>query len=417
MAKPMGFAMNHKRSIKMKANQNSAELLAPAGSMDALRTALRFGADAVYLGGSFMQLRAKGVGFDDSALTEAAEEVHKAGKKLYVTVNCFAKNGEIARLGDYAKKLYALGADAAIISDIGVIDVFRKAEPRLDIHLSTQANCQNYASARVYHDLGCKRIVLGRELTLEDIAEIRAKTPDTLELEAFIHGAMCMAYSGRCLISSFMAGRSGNRGECAQPCRWNYALTEEKRPGEYFPIEEEDGYSAILSSHDLNTVDFVGDIVSAGVSSLKIEGRMKTPYYIATVVRAYRMRLDGLAPAEVCREELLYASHRPYSSGFYFGKEQTEPYNDGLYRQEKRVAAVVTGKRDGLIEIEQRNLFSVGDELELLAPGVPGGSFRVTELWDMEGNAVERAPHPREKLLLRAEISCEPGDMLRMRCE
>ncbi|MCQ2445371.1 MAG: U32 family peptidase [Clostridia bacterium] len=394
-----------------------AELLAPAGSMEALKTALRFGADAVYLGGSFMQLRAGNVGFDDQMLAEAAKVVHKAGKKLYVTVNCFAKNQEIGRLGDYARYLYEIGADAAIISDIGVIDVFKKAEPRLDIHLSTQANCQNYAAARVFHDLGCKRIVLGREATLEDIAEIRAKTPPTLELEAFIHGAMCMAYSGRCLISSFMASRSGNRGECAQPCRWNYALTEEKRPGEYFPIAEEDGYSAILSSHDLNTVDFVEDIVRAGVSSLKIEGRMKTPYYIATVVRAYRMKLDGLASPAVCREELECASHRPYSSGFYFGKEQAEPYNDGLYRQKKKIAAVVTGVGEGYLEIEQRNLFSSGDELELLAPGIPGGSFTVTGMEDTEGNAVERAPHPRQKLKLACPLKAEPGDMLRMKSE
>lgn len=402
----------------MEANKKTtAELLAPAGSMEALRTALRFGADAVYLGGSFMQLRAGGVGFTDEALAEAAGEVHQAGKKLYVTVNCFAKNDEIERLGAYARLLYAVGADAAIISDIGVIDIFRKAEPRLDIHLSTQANCQNYAAARMYHELGCKRIVLGRELTLEDIAEIRAKTPATLELEAFIHGAMCMAYSGRCLISSYMASRSGNRGECAQPCRWNYALCEEKRPGEYYPVVEEDGYSAILSSHDLNTISFVNDIAAAGVGSLKIEGRMKTPYYIATVVRAYRMRLDGTAGEAVCREELECASHRPYSTGFYFGKEQVEPYNDGLYRQKKKIAAVITGVGEGFLEVEQRNLFSVGDELELLAPGLPEGRFFVTRIENAEGAAVERAPHPREKLRIACPLRAEPGDMLRMQTE
>ena len=393
--------------------KKTVELLSPAGSMEALKTAYRFGADAVYLGGSFMQLRAKSAGFTDDMLQEAVTHAHALGKKVYVTLNCFAKNEEFAKIGDYAKFLYGIGVDAAIISDIGVISAVKAAEPRLEVHLSTQANCQNYMSARLYHDLGVKRIVLARELTLAEIAEIRAKTPATLELEAFIHGAMCMAYSGRCLISSYLSGRSGNRGECAQPCRWNFSLMEEKRPGEYFPVEEEDGFSAILSSHDMNTVDFVDQIVDAGVSSLKIEGRMKTPYYIATVTRAYRMRLDGADPA-LCARELDYVSHRPYSSGFYFNDEKYTPYNDGLYHQEKRVAAVVLGWEKGILTVEQRNLFSQGDTLELLAPGLPVEGFVVEAMTTPDGESVTRAPHPRQILKIPCAIPAAPGDMLRM---
>ncbi|MBR5868300.1 MAG: U32 family peptidase [Clostridia bacterium] len=389
------------------------ELLCPAGSMEALKTAYRFGADAVYLGGSFMQLRAKSAGFTDEALRDAVAHAHALGKKVYVTLNCFAKNEEFEKIGDYAKFLHEIGVDAAIISDIGVISAVKAAEPRLEVHLSTQANCQNYMAARVYHDLGVKRIVLARELTLPEIAEIRAKTPADLDLEAFIHGAMCMAYSGRCLISSYLSGRSGNRGECAQPCRWNFSLMEEKRPGEYFPVEEEDGFTAIMSSHDMNTIDIVDQIVEAGVSSLKIEGRMKTPYYIATVARAYRMRLDGIDPA-LCAKELDYVSHRPYSTGFYFNDEKYTPYNDGLYHQEKRVAAVVLAAEDGVLTVEQRNLFSLGDKLELLAPGVLVEGFVVESMTTLDGEAVTRAPHPRQILKIPCSVPAAPGDMLRM---
>jgi len=390
------------------------ELLSPAGSPEALKAALRFGADAVYIGGPFMQLRAAQTGFDREDVIRAVETAHKAGKKLYVTVNCFALNREIEPLKEYAAFLYSAGVDAAIVSDLGAIMALKAGESRLPIHLSTQANCQNYMTARTYFDLGIERIVLGREMTLEDIAELRAKTPKGLELEVFVHGAMCMAYSGRCLISSYLTGRSGNRGECAQPCRWNYALTEEKRPGEYFPIEETDGYSAILSSHDLCALPFLDRLTATGVCSLKIEGRMKTPYYVAAVTRTYRMALDHALPGEELEEEILSVSHRPYSSGFYFGDEQRSPFNDGLYRQEKKIAANISQVGQNGIWVEQKNLFSVGDRLEILTPGTEIQAFTLTEMRDEERNPVKRAPHPGQRLFIPGSFTCQPGDMLRI---
>ena len=256
---------------------NQLELLAPAGDLERLRTALRFGADAVYVGGPQMQLRAGSVGFSMDDLAEAVREAHALNRRLYVTVNAFASNSEIDALSDYAQALKALGADAVIVSDLGAIAAIRRAAPDLDVHVSTQANCLNYAAAQVYADLGATRVVLGREMSLTEIAELRAKTPASLELEAFVHGAMCMAYSGRCMISAYLAGRSANRGACAQSCRWTYHLMEEKRPGQFFPVEEDDRGTTILSSLDLCCIDFLDRIAAAGVTSFKIEGRMKLP--------------------------------------------------------------------------------------------------------------------------------------------
>ena len=253
------------------------ELLSPAGDMACLEAALRFGADAVYVGGPRLQLRAGTAGFSMDELARAARAAHALGKRLYVAVNAFPTNREIDALGDYAQALQAAGADAAIVADLGAVATMRRCAPGLPVHISTQANCLNYAAARAYHDMGASRVVLGREMTLNEIAELRQKTPPALELEAFIHGAMCMAWSGRCMISAYLTGRSANRGACAQSCRWKYRLEEEKRPGEYFPVEEDAGGMTILSSFDLNCIDFLDRIIDAGVISFKIEGRMKTP--------------------------------------------------------------------------------------------------------------------------------------------
>ena len=393
------------------------ELLSPAGSPETALTAARFGADAVYAGGSLLQLRAKSAGFSGEQIRKTAETLHAMGKKLYITVNSFAKSCEEEELCSYARSLEEAGVDAVIVSDPGVIALFREKAPGVEIHLSTQANCQNHMTARVYHEMGVKRIVLARELTLQEIAEIREKTPDSLELEVFAHGAMCMAYSGRCLISSYLAGRSGNRGECAQPCRWQYALTEEKRPGEFFPLFEEEGKTAILSSHDLSTLAFLDEIRKTGVDAVKIEGRMKTAYYVATVTRAYRLGLDRIWPVPLLEEELDAVSHRPYSRGFYYNEEKDDPQNDGLYRQTHKIAALVTGRENSLLQIEQRNPFSLGDRLELLKPGLPGESFRLTYMTTGDGMPVERAPHPRENLLIACPFRAEKGDMLRIRAE
>ena len=382
--------------------------------MESLEAALRFGADAVYVGGELLQLRAKSAGFDKSAIALASERVHREKKRLYVAVNSLANCDEIPLVGEYAKALYDMGVDAAIVSDLGVISEIRRAAPELEIHLSTQASCMNYAAAAVYHDMGVKRIVLARETTVGDIAKIRAMTPKTLELEAFVHGAMCMAVSGRCIISSYLTGRSGNRGECAQPCRWSYALTEEKRPGEYFPVEEDGGCTTILSSHDLCCVDMLDELEKAGVTSFKIEGRMKTAYYVASVVNAYRMALSG-GDLEYCRRELEGVKHRPYSDGFYHGYVKNNHINDGRYRHECVFVGNVIENRDGFLKVRQRNNFKVGDVLEILSPGRAAESFEVTEIMTESGDRRSAAPHPNEILYIPCGVRAESGDFLRRR--
>ena len=399
------------------------ELLSPAGDMECLRAALRFGADAVYVGGTMLQLRAASAGFSMDALVEAVHVAHAAGRRLYVTVNAFPDNREIDALGDYAQALEAIGADAAIVADLGAIAAIRRAAPKLAVHVSTQANCVNYAAARVYHDLGATRVVLGREMTLDAIAELRARTPPALELEAFVHGAMCMAYSGRCMISAHLAGRSANRGGCAQSCRWSYALMEEKRPGEYFPVEEDARGTTILSSRDLCALEFVDRILAAGVTSLKIEGRMKSPYYVATVTNAYRRRIDGILSGTATgesvaalRRELDAASHRAYSSGFYFGQIEHEPPDEGVYRQDCAfVGTVLQRLPGGRIRVEQRNRIREGDRIEVLSPDVCGLAFAASNLADTDGRPIACANVPMMRFDMDAPDGVAPGDLLRVR--
>ncbi len=391
------------------------ELLSPAGDMESLTAALRYGADAVYAGGEILQLRAKSAGFDRDGIVAAAGTAHRAGKRLYVAMNCLARNGEIEAAAEYARFLADAGVDAAIVSDIGVLAAVRAATPDLELHLSTQASCMNYAAARVYHDMGVKRVVLAREMTLEDIAALRAKTPETLELEAFVHGAMCMAYSGRCIISSYLTGRSGNRGECAQPCRWSYALVEEKRPGEYFPVEEENGMTAILSSHDLNCIRILDELRRAGVTSFKIEGRMKTAFYVASVTHAYRMALDGADTVDNCASELELVKHRPYSEGFYRGYLKENHSNSGRYTQRATFVGKVLGWSDGVLRVCQRNNFKVGQVLEILSPHGKTASFTVTDIFAGDGARRSDAPHPNEILTLPCPVRAEEGDFLRRR--
>ena len=362
-----------------------------------------------------MQLRAPGVGFSNEELEMAISYAHRMHKKIYVTVNSFANNREIAQLGEYGKFLLSIGTDAAIVSDLGAMLALKESAPDLEIHISTQANCQNYRTAQGYYQLGASRVVLGRELSLEDIREIREKTPKELELEAFVHGAMCMAYSGRCMISAFLTGRSGNRGVCTQPCRWQYHLVEQTRPNVFLPVEENDGGTAILSSADLNCISFLDQIQEVGVSSMKIEGRMKTPYYVATVVNAYRHALDGTASLSVLQNELECASHRPYSTGFYFGEMKKPSPNDGAYHQTCQFAGVVKKAEDGYIWVEQRNRFSVGDELEVLSPRTLGEKFSVARIEDSWGNSMESAPHPKQLVKMPCPLSLEEGDILRLR--
>lgn len=399
------------------------ELLAPAGDLERLDTALYFGADAVYVGGPKLQLRSGSVGFTMDDIATAVEKVHAAGKRLYVTVNAFPTDAELDALPDYAQALRDCGADAAIVADLGAIAMMRKAAPSLAVHVSTQANCQNAEAARVYHDMGATRVVLGREMTLEQIAKLRAKVPTTLELEAFVHGAMCMAWSGRCMLSAYLTGRSANRGACTQSCRWTYHLMEEKRPGEFFPIEEDDRGTTILSSHDLCCIEFLDQLMAAGISSFKIEGRMKSPYYVATVTNAYRRQLDALLShtstpelTAVLRRELDAASHRAYASGFYFGAMKKHAPDDGTYLADCRFVGVVKERLPGgRVRVEQRNRVRVGDVLEVLSPNSLGLSFPAAHMTDMDGGPIDEAAVPMRRFDIDAPSCVAPGDMLRIR--
>ncbi|MBQ6898996.1 MAG: U32 family peptidase [Clostridia bacterium] len=394
----------------------NVELLAPAGSFESLKTALYFGADAVYCGGPLLQLRASGAGFSFEDLKNAVEYTHERGKKLYVTVNCFAQNEEIDALGDYANTLYNMGVDAVIVSDLGAVAEIREKCPSLPVHISTQANTQNFRTIEVYHNMGVERVVLGREMTMEQIESLQGRIPDDMEIEVFVHGAMCMAYSGRCLLSSFLSNRSGNRGECSQPCRWNYYLMEEKRQNMFLPVIEEDGATAVLSSTDLKAIEFLGRLEKAGVKSFKIEGRMKSPYYVATVVNAYRHFMDGTATLEQCEAELDCASHRPFASGFYFGEAKADPNNDGLYHQTcSFIGIVLRDLGDGRYLVEQRNRFDVGDSLEILSPSAVGLSFEVTSIRDINGEERASAHLVQEKISISCPHRLHEGDILRKR--
>lgn len=391
------------------------ELLAPAGSMEALRAALRFGADAVYLGGPLLQLRAKSAGFTFDEIAEAARLVHAQGKRLYTTVNALAANDEIDLLPAYANRLFDCGVDAAIVSDLGVLTTMHKACPALELHVSTQASCCNFASATAWYGLGAKRIVLAREMTIEQIKALKARIPDDLELEAFVHGAMCMAYSGRCLLSSAILGRSGNRGDCAQPCRWSYALVEETRQNQSFPIVQEGNFSYVLSSRDLCCIGLLDELLDAGVCSLKIEGRMKTEYYVSVVTNAYRRVLDGTMTVDEAQRELLTVSHRPYTTGFYRGELPNDHSNAGVYTSTHRFAGTVLSCENGVAAVEQRNRFVRGDALEVVSPALSGAVLHACDITDENGDPVEVANQVKQLLRIRTDLPLSPGDLLRIK--
>ena len=355
------------------------ELLAPAGGMAQLKAALRFGADAVYGALPAFGLRAFAGNFTWEELEEALALVHQKRKKFYLTLNILPYEDELPALADTARRAYELGVDAALVSDLGAFLTLRREVPGLKLHISTQANTLNGEAARFYYAQGAERIVLARELSLDRIAELRKKLPDDLELEAFVHGAMCMSYSGRCMLSDHLTGRGGNRGACAQPCRWEYALVEKKRPGEYWPIEEDERGTYLLSAYDLNMLTHLPELTAAGIASLKIEGRMKTEYYVATVVGAYRRALNALAESENAYRSLLpelegelrKASHRAFNTGFYFGPPAPMAGAAG-FTQEMEYVARVESWRDGRAVLRLKNRFYVGDTMELLCPS---GSF------------------------------------------
>ena len=397
------------------------ELLAPAGDRERLEAAVRFGADAVYLGGREFGMRSASPNFDDWQLAEAVEFAHGKGVRVYLTCNTVPRNGELSRLPDFFGAAADAGVDALILADLGALRLKERYAPGIPAHISTQAGVANYESANAFYELGAKRIILARELSLAEIAEIRENTPRELELEAFVHGSMCVSFSGRCLLSNYLTGRDSNRGECAQPCRWKYALTEEKRPGQYFPIFEEDGGTYILNSRDLNMIRHLPELAEAGVGAVKIEGRAKSAYYAAVTANAYRRALDfafghpGEALPEWIPEELEKVSHRPYCTGFYLGGEPGQETENGGYVRSWEVAAVCAGRAGPCAVLTQRNRFFRGDTAEVLEPGKEPYSLALDRIFDEAGEPIEAANHAAMTVLLETDRRIAEGAIFRRR--
>ena len=397
------------------------ELLAPAGTMEKLQMALAYGADAAYLGGVQFGLRAFGGNFANEEIRAAVQLAHGTGKKVYVTVNVFPHNDDLVSLPDYLRFLAEVGADAVLVADLGVFMLVREAAPTLPVHISTQANNVNWRTVRAWQELGAARVVLARELSREEIREIRRHT--SVELELFVHGAMCISYSGRCLLSSYFTGRDANRGACAQSCRWKYALVEMSRPGEYYPIAEDERGTYIMNSKDLCLLPHLDEVVGCGIDSLKIEGRMKSVHYVASVVKAYRMALDACLsgnPYEVREEwraELEKVSHRAYTTGFFFGKTTgaDQIYGSSSYEQTSDFVGLVRAYDPvtQIATVEQRNNMKLGQEIEVFQP--VGAPFRqnLSEMWDEEGQEIAAAPHPQQIVRMRMTQEVAANSILR----
>lgn len=399
---------------------NRIEILSPAGDMECLDSALSFGADAVYLAGDLYGMRTASKNFSDTQMKTAVEKAHSLNKKIYVTINTIPRNKDIVSLPDYLMFLESINVDAFIVADFGVIELCKKYAPNTDLHISTQAGIVNYESANAFYNLGAKRIVLARELSLDEIAEIRARTNNDLEIECFVHGAMCVSFSGRCLISSFMTGRDANRGDCTQPCRWKYHLYEENREGQFFPVIENDTGTFLYNSRDLCMIDYIDKLADAGVSSLKIEGRAKSSYYTAVTTNAYRHALDeyyknpeNFVLPEWIKEELEKISHREYSTGFFFGNEPGQVTSNGGYIRKYNVVAFCDSSNGNESKITQRNKFSEGDVLDVLPPsGVPFIT-KCISLYDERGNEVVDAPHAMQKLVMFTDVNIPANSVIR----
>ncbi len=395
------------------------EILSPAGDMQCLNSAVSFGADAVFLAGSEFGMRTASKNFNEQELSAAVKLAHSRGVRVYLTCNTLPRNSEFDRLPGFLTCAADCGADAFIIADMGVLELAKKYAPGVDVHISTQAGIVNYASANAFYNMGAKRVVLARELSLDEIAEIRAKIPDDMEIECFVHGAMCVSFSGRCLISSYLTGRDANRGDCAQPCRWKYHLYEENRQGQYFPIEESDGGTYLYNSRDLCMIEHIPQLVKAGVSSFKLEGRAKSAYYVAVTTNAYRhavldyMRMgDSFSLKPWIKEELEKISHREYNTGFFFGGEPGQVTSNGGYIRQYDFVAVCE-KGGSPCEITQRNKFSLGDTLDILPPdGIPF-TAECLALFDMQGNKRHDTPHPMERLVLEIGRAVPEGSVIR----
>ena len=399
------------------------ELLAPGGSLEKLKIAIDYGADAVYVGGEAFSLRVAAENFTIPELIEGLRYAHDRGKKVYLTANILPHNADIEEFKEYLNEIAPLGFDGILVSDPGMFSIVKDKCPELPIHISTQANNVNYASAQFWKSMGADRVVLAREMSFKEIAEIRDKNPD-LELEAFVHGAMCISYSGRCLLSNYMTGRDSNKGACAHPCRWNYSLVEQTRPGEYFDIYENDRGTFIFNSKDLCMIEHIPELVKSGITSFKLEGRVKTEYYVATVVGAYRREIDKYFadPDNYTFDgtelhELMKVSHRPYITGFYFGRPEgkAQVYTSNSYIRHYDLIGIVTDYDDntGIMTISQRNRFYSGEEIEIISPGRPCFSQIVGEMKNDKDEIITVAPHAAMTVRMKADKPVVKGSMLR----
>ncbi len=412
--------MSRESEIFMK----KPELLAPGGSLEKLKTAIEYGADAVYIGGEAFSLRVAAENFSLDDMKRGLEFAHNRGKQVYLTANIIPHNKDIEDFESFIAEIEHLGFDAVLISDPGMFDITRKLAPNLPIHISTQANNVNYKSAEFWYRLGAKRIVLAREMSMAEIREIREKTPKDLELEAFVHGAMCMSYSGRCLLSNYLTARDANEGACSHPCRWNYALVEETRPGEYMPIFENERGSFIFNSKDLCMIEHIPEIIESGITSLKLEGRVKTGYYVATVVKAYRDEIDRFLENpktykfdKSSLDELLKVSHRQYSTGFYFGKpdSNSQVYGSSSYIRDYDLVGIVTDfdENTGIATVSQRNRFFRGDEIEVLRPKKPFFTQKIEFMQNDKGEDIDVARNAEMTVMIKLSEACPKGSMLR----
>ena len=404
------------------------ELLVPASSLEVLKTAVRYGADAVYIGGEVFGLRAKAKNFSLEEMKEGVEFAHRYNVKVYVTANILAHNSDIEPVKAYFNDLKKVKPDALIIADPAIFTIAKEMLPDMELHISTQANNTNYGTYNFWHSLGAKRVVSARELSISEIKDIRNHIPDDLEIETFVHGAMCISYSGRCLLSSFMAGRDANKGACTHPCRWKYAVVEESRPGQYMPVEENERGTYIFNSKDLCMIDHIPELVDAGIDSFKIEGRMKTALYVATVARTYRMAIDDYLedPKKYemnlpkYRTFISQCTYRQYTTGFFFGKpdETTQIYDCNVYERDY-VYLGISGEplEDGSFVIEQKNKFCVGDKIEIMKADGRDIEANVISITDQDGVAMESCPHPKQIITIKLDQVPEAGDILRMKAE
>lgn len=402
---------------------NNLEILSPAGDYERFRAALDYGADAVYLGGQGFSMRAAPQNFTAETLKSAVEEAHSRGVKVYLTCNTLPRNNEIPLFEQFMREAEEAKVDAVIVADLGLMSLVKKFTPDMEIHMSTQTGIVNYASANELYNMGAKRVVLARELSLEEIAEIRAKTPADLDIEVFVHGAMCMSFSGRCLLSSYLTNRDANRGECAQPCRWSYHLMEEKRTDQFFPVFEDEHGSYILNAKDMCMIDHLDELAKAGVTSFKIEGRAKSSYYVSIVTNAYRMAMDifksdtdNYKLPDWIRDEVFKVSHRKYCTGFFYGHpNDCQYYENSGYIREYDVVAIIDECRDGRIYATQRNRFLKGDTVEIIAPGKKFDTMIIDELYNEDNELIENANKAMMKLSIPCEKAYPPNSIIRMK--